>query len=600
MVSGTELDDVLTGDAGDNRLDGLGGNDRLSGLAGADILVGGAGADILDGGDGVSDLASYYRSAAGVTVNLASHTAAGGEAQGDTLTGIEDLEGSGFNDTLTGDAGSNWLYGLASKDTLRGGDGNDLLNGGAGADILDGGNGSNAASYADSVRNVAIDLVLGRGTYGDADGDTLTRIANVVGSDFNDEINGNDANNNLYGGAGNDVLAGRAGDDFLEGGAGADRLYGGTGFNMASYQSSAAAVSVNLATHAATGGDAQGDQLSQITDLEGSDFNDTLTGDSTGNWLYGNGGADRLSGGDGGDVLIGGAGADWLDGGSGFDSASYEASLKGVYVNLSSGSGAYGDATGDRLTSISDVFGSDFADTVRGEGGENWLYGGAGADILMGEGGDDRLTGGAGADTLYGGGGGDFDVASYAGSAAAVTVNLATGAAAGGDAQGDRLYQIPHLIGSDFADTLTGAGGRNELYGGEGRDWLIGGAGDDVLQGGAGGDALVGGAGSDVFWYRDAADSGVSDLTRDQIVDFTRGTDWIDLTDIDANTIAGGNQNFIFIGTAAFTGVAGQLRYFGGSDALFVNGDLNGDRVADFAITITGGASTLSVDDFSL
>lgn len=594
---GTKADDVLAGDAGDNRLDGLDGNDRLSGLGGDDMLVGGAGADILDGGDGF-DLASYYTSAAGVTVNLASHSAAGGEAQGDTLTGIEDLEGSGFDDTLTGDGGGNWLYGLAGKDRLLGGGGNDMLIGGAGADTLDGGDGVNAASYAASARAVAIDLALGRGAYGDADGDTLTRISDVVGSAFNDQISGNAGNNSLYGGAGNDALSGREGNDFLEGGAGADRLYGGAGFNMASYDGSAAAVAVNLGTHTASGGDAQGDQLSQITDLYGSGFNDTLTGDSTGNWLYGDSGADRISGGVGDDVLIGGAGADVLNGGPGVDAASYADSWTGVYVSLLSGRGGYGTAEGDALSDISDLIGSDFGDSMYGDNGDNWIGGGGGVDALRGEGGNDTLRGGAGADFLYGGAG--YNAASYTGSADAVTVNLTTGAASGGDAQGDKLYQITDLIGSGLADTLTGNGNGNWLFGGDGRDWLIGQAGNDVLQGGIGGDALVGGAGADIFWYRDAADSGVSDLARDQIVDFTRGSDRIDLTDIDANTIASGNQNFIFIGTAGFTGVAGQLRYFGGSDALFVNGDLNGDRVADFAITITGGAGNLAAGDFFL
>jgi Ca2+-binding RTX toxin-like protein len=597
MVSGTKADDVLTGDAGDNRLDGLDGNDRLSGLGGDDVLVGGVGADILDGGDG-SDLASYYTSAAGVTVNLASHSAAGGEAQGDTLAGIEDLEGSGFNDTLTGDGGGNWLYGLAGRDTLLGGDGNDMLIGGAGADILDGGNGVNAVSYAGSSHTVAVDLVSGRGTYGDAEGDTLIRISDVIGSGFNDEIHGNDADNSLYGRAGNDVLLGGAGDDLLEGGGGADRLYGGAGFNMASYEDSAAAVSVNLATHAATGGDAQGDQLSHITDLYGSDFNDTLTGDSTGNWLYGGDGADRLSGGAGIDVLFGGAGADSLDGGADFDTASYRGSSAGVYVNLSSGSGAYGDAAGDRLTNISDLVGSDFADTFRGDAGENWLYGGGGADSLMGEAGDDVLNGGSGADTLYGGGG--FDAASYAGSAAGVSVNLATGEAYVGDAQGDKLYQITDLIGSSLDDMLTGNGGGNWLDGGAGGDILSGGNGADVILGGAGADVFAGGTGNDIFAYLSITDSGVTAATRDRILDFRWDRDYIDLSHIDANANVVGDQNFTFIGTAAFGGVAGQLRYFSEGGALTVAADVNGDRVADFTISVSTGSNNLGAGDFVL
>lgn len=199
MVAGTKLNDVLTGDAGDNRLDGLDGDDRLSGLGGDDLLIGGAGADILDGGDGF-DLASYYTSAAGVTVNLAGHTAAGGEAQGDTLTGIEDLEGSDWNDTLTGDGGENWLYGLDGNDRLSGGGGDDLLNGGAGADILDGGGGVNAVSYAGSTAGVYVNLTSGKGAYGGADGDTLIRISDLIGSDFADTMRGDAGDNWMAGG----------------------------------------------------------------------------------------------------------------------------------------------------------------------------------------------------------------------------------------------------------------------------------------------------------------------------------------------------------------------------------------------------------------
>ncbi|WP_343717036.1 calcium-binding protein, partial [Inquilinus sp.] len=419
------------------------------------------------------------------------------------------LSGSDFSDLLGGDAGDNALYGNGGADKLWGNGGDDILDGGAGADVLDGGDGTNAASYVGSAQAVAVDLATGKGAYGDAAGDTLIRIADVFGSDFADTLVGDGADNSLYGGAGKDTLIGRGGDDFLEGGAGPDSLNGGAGDNMASYFGSSAGVTVNLATRAATGGDAQGDQLYFISGLYGSGFADQLSGDAGDNVLYGNGGADKL-----------------------------------------------------------------------------W-----------GNGGNDILNGGAGADTLYGGAG--YNVASYFGSLAGVSVNLATGAAAGGDAQGDLLYQITDLFGSDVADQLGGDASGNVLYGNGGADILWGNGGDDVLSGGAGADSLYGGGGRDLFLFEAAADSGATAGTRDRIMDFTRGSDRIDLSDIDANASAGGNQAFNFIGGDAFTGVAGQLRVFTEAGALVVAGDLNGDRVADFTIAVSGTAS-LTAGDFAL
>ena len=97
--------------------------------------AGGAGADALDGGTG-NDTASYAGSSAGVNIQLQYGIVQGGDADGDTLTGIENLTGSAHGDTLTGDpspnilsglGGDDYLKGLNADDTLLGGDGNDWL-----------------------------------------------------------------------------------------------------------------------------------------------------------------------------------------------------------------------------------------------------------------------------------------------------------------------------------------------------------------------------------------------------------------------------------------------------------------------------------------
>ncbi|MGK9164643.1 hypothetical protein KXR53_00010 [Inquilinus limosus] len=134
-VSGSESNDYFYGDAAANVLEGAGGDDELSGRDGSDVLRGGAGADILNGGSGDgTDTVSYYLSSVGVTVDLATGTGHGGDAEGDTLTGFEILSGSQGNDFLTGNAFANTLQGWNGNDVLEGGIGKDVLTGGAGTD----------------------------------------------------------------------------------------------------------------------------------------------------------------------------------------------------------------------------------------------------------------------------------------------------------------------------------------------------------------------------------------------------------------------------------------------------------------------------------
>ena len=183
-------------------------------------------------------------------------------------------------------------------------------------------------------------------------------------------------------------------------------------------------------------------------------------------------GTDLLTLTSGADVNAGTAGEDFIAGAAGNDT-------------LSGGAGEdrlYGDAGDDTLN------GGGGADILMGGDGVDSLFGDALADVLSGGNGNDILTGGAGADTLLGGAG--SDTASYATSASAINVNLTTGAATGGDAQGDTFTSIENLTGSGFNDGLVGDGNVNILTGN---------AGNDTLQGLGGADTLYGGLGSDVF-----------------------------------------------------------------------------------------------------
>jgi Ca2+-binding RTX toxin-like protein len=678
-LNGGDGDDTLYGDVG-YQFSGS-GTDTLNGGAGNDMLAGGELGDVLNGGFGI-DTAIYSSSSAAVTVNLAFGTASGGDADGDTLTSIENVTGSSFNDMLVGSTAANTLdggdgtdqviyafsgaavsinlatnantgsdaqgdillavenvTGSAFDDTLvgntavnvlAGGDGNDVLDGAAGGDTLDGGAGRDTATYAQSNAAVTIDLIFGANTGGHAQGDVLQGIEDLVGSAFGDTLIGDGGGNVIDGGAGDDLIVGYDGADTIRGGAGIDTIYF---YN--------AAVTVNLATGMGTGGDAQGDTYQNVENVVGSALNDTLIGNTGANALYGD---------DGDDKLTGHGGADVLDGGFGIDTVYYDISAAGVVVSLATGTGAGGDAEGDTVSNFENITGSAFADKLFGWTGANALNGGAG---------DDTLRGGAGADVLDGGQGSDF--ANYQGSAAAVTVDLLAHTNSGGDAQGDTLANIENLYGSgnddhlsgdagrnviggengndtlagnggddamngengndsldggDGADRLVGGAGTDTIHGGagidsidagadkdivfgdDGNDGLHGGAGDDVLTGGAGADLLQGAAGNDIVAYGAIGDSTVAAAGKDTVFDFTTG-DHIDLSAIDADGNSGnGDTAFSFI-TTNFTGHAGQLRVVTAGATQVVYVDTNGDRFADLGINVRADHA-LTAADFAL
>ena len=538
-VLGSGYGDVLEGDGSANRLSGGGGDDRLSGKGGDDVLEGGAGADQLDGGAGL-DTVSYSGSDEAVTVGLEAGTGEDGHAEGDVITNVENVLGSGYGDLLVGDDGAN---------RLDGGDGDDMLDGGAGADRLYGGVGVDTVSYSGSDKAVTVYLWEGTGKRGHAEGDVIVDVENVLGSGYGDVLGGDDGGNRLDGGGGNDRLSGRGGDDVLEGGIGADRLLGGAGMDTVSYSGSDEAVTVDLKAGTGKGGHAEGDMIAGVENVLGSGYGDVLGGDDGGN---------QLDGGDGDDILDGGVGADWLYGAAGVDTVSYNGSDKAVTVHLWKGTGEGGHAEGDVIVDVENVVGSGYGDTLGGDAGANRLDGGAGmdtvsysgsgeavtvdleagtgkrgyaegdvivnienvmgsgyGDVLGGDDGANRLSGGDGDDMLDGGAGADrldgglgVDTVSYAGSDRGVRVYLETGTGKRGHAEGDVIVQVENVLGSGYGDVLGGDDGANRLSGGGGNDRLSGRGGDDVLEGGAGADRLIGGSGADTVSYA-GSDRGV-------------------------------------------------------------------------------------------
>jgi Ca2+-binding RTX toxin-like protein len=222
--------DVVFGQSGRDYVNGDIGNDYIAGGAGGDLLQGGFGDDTVLGGDnddiligGAVDPLPYgffesiLVSYNGISDAAITPTIIDGQSGllTSTSTGDDNLSGGDGNDILSGQDGS---------DTLRGDGGDDVIEGGEGADDIDGGSGSDTASYAGSATSVTVNLLLGIGQGGDAEGDTLNGIETLVGSDFTDNLVGDFGLNTLDGGAGTDVLTGGLGLDFLFGGSEADRF----------------------------------------------------------------------------------------------------------------------------------------------------------------------------------------------------------------------------------------------------------------------------------------------------------------------------------------------------------------------------------------
>ncbi len=527
-TGGSAAGDVLTNI---ENLTGSSYNDTLTGDSNNNTILGGLGADIINGGAG-TDLVSYIDSTSAVTVSLVTGaTNSGGTAAGDVLTNFENLWGSTYNDTLTGNSSAN---------IITGDEGDDTIIGGLGADTLDGGLGTDTISYTDSTVAVTVSLVAGSSnTGGSAAGDILTNFENITGSNYNDTLTG-DANNNT-----------------IIGGLGADRIDGAAGTDFVSYISSTSAITVSMVNGATNaGGEAAGDLLYNIENLLGSAYGDSITGNSSNN---------VISGDAGNDTIIGGLGADTLDGGLGVDTISYTDSTSAVTVSLVAGStNTGGSAAGDVLADFEKLIGSNYNDTLRGNDNNNSIIGGSGNDTIRGGLGGDTLDGGLGTDTI-----------SYSDSSA-VTVSLVTGATnTGGHAAGDVLSNFENLVGSDWGDDL--------LIGNSGANYISGGLnGNDTIMGGLGADTLNGGGGSDTVSYADST----SGVTVSLVAGATNsgGTAAGDILTSFENII-GSSYNDILTGNSSNNAIIGGL----GSDRI------DGGAGTDFASYSSSSAVTVSL-----
>ena len=638
QVYGYGGNDTLFGYGGDDTLYGGTGNDTLFGSVGEDILYGGNDDDTLFGGDmadwllgqagndtiqylddggavdtayggtgndtivtGVISLAagSVFDLAAGTftlgtfseiwaefehyngSVGSGHETVLGNSADNRITTGAGNnvIDGRAGNDSLIGGAGNDTIHGGDDSDQIRGGTGNDYITGGNGQDSLRGdenadtilaGDGEDVVWYdADGVADThyggngedwvtaatgfvtgaILDLGAGQFFVG-----ALTEIwqgfehyDNVTG--WGDEsILGSAVANIVYMGIGNNTVSGLGGNDSLFGGGGNDSLEGDGGEDF----------------------------------LLGGADNDRLAGGADNDYLSGDEGDDTLDGGAGNDVMSGGGGNDTYVVGAAGDAVS-EAAGQGTDTVRSWLASYTLGANVERL----ELMGS--AVTGIGNGLDNTLVGTAAANTLNGGAGNDFMSGGGGNDTYVVGVAGDTVVE-----------------AAGGGTDTVQSWMTAYTLGANVerlelqgtAVTGIGNGLNNSLVGTATANTLQGGAGNDFLAGGGGNDQLYGGANADTFVYNNANETPAGAATRDTIHDFD-ASDIINLANVDANGAGAGNGTFIWRGAGAFTNTAGDLRFSVFGANTIVEGDINGDGVADLQILLLN-YTALNAGDFVL
>lgn len=539
-ISGTSFDDVIIGTDDHNWLNGHEGNDKLfGGDVSGDNLVGGSGDDLLDGQGGDWDTAWYHFQGAtsGIIADLSAGTSTDGQGGVDTLISIENIEGTEFNDQITGDANNNFLSGNEGDDILHGGEGddglagregndelygeggNDYLDASAGEDLLDGGSGNydtaNFGPWVGTTSGISVNLSdsVDAGAYtgvavaanGFGGISYLRGIENVNGTDYADTIVGDAHDNHLEGFAGNDhlvggdgndhlrgsddfdILEGGSGDDWLEGGENDDILTGGSGRDEFFFSEF-----TNENNPTSFGEDT-------ITDFN---VNEDVLNLYSVPQFHSREDVQAAAIQDGADVLI-----SFVSSPSGIPETN---SIRLQNINLSDLStmdiriapiqGTEGDdvLNGGPGGEILEGFGGN--DILNGNGGHDNLDGGAGDDQLNGGDSFDNLVGGPGADVLDGGADSDWAIYRWSGENQGLVVDLsATSNQTSNDGFGfsDTLIDIENIEGTEFDDSITGDSNANNLRGREGNDQLFGGDGDDHLEDGYGNDQVFGGAGSD-------------------------------------------------------------------------------------------------------
>jgi Ca2+-binding RTX toxin-like protein len=632
IYTGSGNDQIMTGGYG--RVETGAGDDRIS-IFGREVSAdGGSGQDSLQVDLGWATTAIRWNIPQNSYSGPGSQTFTNFEALLGVVTGsgddrIETGRSSAWDYVTTG-AGNDEIILYGGRDGAQGGEGDDVLIvdwsalSGGGYHILTG----FAAPGAAGALSLSIDHHVEFGGIERLSlftGSGLDRIEGSEGAERLDSGGGDDVVN---GGGGDDVVDGGIGDDLIKGGAGNDRVTGGQGSDVVDGGAG------NDVLHLWHGGD------------------DTADGGDGGDIIFFGAAldsSDRVNGGGGNDTLV-------LQGPYG--ALTLTANVTQIEnVSILGGSNRnFGEPGTNRYDYVLTVDDSNFAAGVQARinaaallADEDFTFDGRSETdalfVVYGGKGKDSLTGGLGNDIFFyaeerfasgdvvDGGSGydgmflrgnytiDFNAPGYAGlftNIENLTLTSATDEryARGGGTEFDYdLTLSDAIVGAGQLLTISGSllmsgesmildagqesDGTLRLFGGKANDVLKGGAQADLIHGNLGADLLAGNGGADTFRYDGIADSNAA--SRDHILDFAAGTDKIDLSRVDSSSSAAGDQAFSWIGSDAFSGSAGQLRAYEQNGTWFVEGDTDGDSVADLVIALTlQGPAPLGAGDFLL
>jgi len=592
-IAGGEGHDTIYGTNGPDILYGQNGNDTIYGLDGDDVIVGGEGYNALYGGGGADLFLVDETSGQNVFDGGAGYDEIRASTRNtmiaiSSLTGIEKISSGGFTNVQIGLAN---LLSFANWDFTN-------------------------------VEITGVTQIVG-GNQADV----------IVGSAGNDVIDGGAGPDTLSGGLGNDTFVSGGPDnryDTIDGGAGWDRL-------LASANGSAFQIAAMTGVEEISTGGFSNVQIisglgSETLDLRNITVTGSLSlihmnaGDDT---FYGTAGADIVDGGTGNDYIDTGdgndiirvsnnQGLDVVHGGAGYDTVvAQDSGVWIIYSTLEGIEAIQGNVFSDTRIIGSDL-GPDKVDVIDLRNiavtqvgmidaglGNDIVYGSAGADNVVSNGGNDLIyTGGgndkisfyqsAGISAVDGGDG--YDTLVAATDYAIINISSMTGieAVAAESANGTSHTGMGFTDGADtfdFSAIAVSGITFTDLRGGD--DVFIGSSTGERIIGGLGHDVITGGGGADDFDF-----NAVAEISHDIITDFTSGVDKIDFATIDARTNLNDDQAFTLIGTSAFTGVSGQLRYDVSGGEAVLQGDVNGDGLADFYVHVLGVASFTTSDFF--
>jgi Ca2+-binding RTX toxin-like protein len=570
----------------------------------ADLIVGAFLADPNGNASGASYVifSQLPDTAVNRTGTAASQTLAGGNFD-DTLSGL------GGDDVLHGNGGNDTLDGGLGNDTIIGGAGDDTIIGGAGGDAIDGGSGIDTASYVLSSAGVTVNLGAGTASGGDAAGDTLSGIENLIGSALADTLTGDGNANRLDGGAGADVLAGGAGNDTYvvdsindltieNANAGIDTVEASTHYrllanlenltllgdaNLQAYGNADANVlTSNTGIDLLSGGagddtyvvhntsDAVLENASEGTDTVQATVHYRLAANVENLTLLGTANLQAYGNSDA-NVLTSNTGVDLLSGGDGNDTYFVNNANDAVLENANEGTDTVHATVHYRLSANVENIVLDGSASLQ-------AYGNALANVLTSNSAVDLLAGDAGDDTYIVNNAGDF-----------VLENANEGT--------DTVHASVHYgLTADVENLVLDGSADLQGYGNGGANTLTGNSGNNLLNGEGGADIMQGGAGNDTYFIDDPGDlvfenaNAGSDAVFASVA-YTLADNVETLVLQGSGNLAGGgnalaNKLFGNAGDNTLDGGGGADVLTGGAGNdtfVFHAGEANGDVVLDFA-----------------